>query len=116
MLTYQDRLDQNRRKTIVAGGLKYAEFLRRVEFHGRARNERRPPGAATPDPRPTSFMTLAIQDPQGKRIAPGQTWPASDTFLFNICTSDPFASLEGFGAAMAAANDARPNPYDFITL
>lgn len=116
MLTYSDRLDQNRRKTIVAGGLKYAEFLRRVEFHARAKGGRHPPGMATRDPRPVSFMSLSVEDPQGKHIAPGETWASSDTFLFNLCTADPFESLEGFGTAMAKANDAEPNPYDFITL
>lgn len=116
MLTYLDRLDQNRRRTVVAGGLSYAEFLRRVEFHSRAKGGRRPPGLVDRDPKPTSFMTLTIQDSQGKRIAPGETWSSSDTFLVNICSSDPFESLEGFGAAMARANDAEPNPYDFITL
>lgn len=116
MLTYRDRLGGNRRRTVVAGGLHYAEFLRTVEYHRRPRGGRRLPEMAVPDPRPASYMTLTIEDPQGKRIAPGQTWASSDTFLVNICTGDPFESLEGFGAAMAAANSASPNPYDFITL
>ena len=116
MLTYRDRLDQNRRQTIVAGGLKYSEFLRKVEFHNRPKGGRRPPGMEIRDPRPQSFMSLSIQVPQGKRIAPGRTWCSTDTFLVNICTANPFESLESFGAAMAQANKAAPNPYDFITL
>lgn len=34
MLTYRDALSDNRRRTVVAGGLEYAEFMRSVEFHG----------------------------------------------------------------------------------
>ena len=49
-------------------------------------------------------------------VAPGTTWKSGDSFFVDLSTSDPFESLEGFGKAMATANDANPNPYDFITL
>ncbi len=116
MLTYRDRLGDNCRRTLVAGGLHYAEYLRSVEFHAKAKGGRMPPGMRERHSTIGSFVTLTIHDPQGKRIRPGLLWKSGDTFLVNISTPDPFAALEGFGAAMATANNARPNTYDFITL
>lgn len=115
MLTYRDRFADNRRRTIVAGGMHYAEYLRKVEFHEKAksRNMRDKPQAG---PTLKSFMTLTVTDPIGHRVAVGETWKSGDSFFVNISTSDPFASLEGFGSALAVANHANPNNYDFITL
>jgi hypothetical protein len=116
MLTYRDQLDGNQRKTIVAGGLHYSEFLRFVDFHERPQPGRNPQGKVNPAPRPRSYMTLTVFDPQGKRVAPGETWTSDDSFFVDIVTSDPIQSLECFGQSMATANNASPNPYDFITL
>ena len=40
MLTYKDALSDNKRRTLVAGGLAYAEFMRTVEFHEKAKGRR----------------------------------------------------------------------------
>ena len=115
MLTYKDRFADNRRRTIVAGGMQYAEYLRKVEFHEK-RKKRSPRVKPKDGPTLSSFMTLTVTDPIGKRIKPGKTWKSSDTFFVDITTPDPFQSLEGFGKALALANHANPHPYDFVTL
>lgn len=116
MLTYRDRLGDFCRRTLVAGGLHYREFIRRVEFHPVAHKGRTPPGAERREPAPTSYVSLTVEDPIGKRIAPGEVWESADTFFVDIVSPDPFESLERFGAALATANQASPNPYDFPTL
>ena len=115
MLTYRDVLSDNKRRTIVAGGLEYAEFMRTVEFHRSAKGPRR--GSATAQsPRKESNLTLITHDPQGKRVAPGELWKSKDSFFVDIVTADPFESLERYGETLAVANDAKPNVYDFPTL
>ncbi|MCF7956631.1 MAG: hypothetical protein K9M75_12580 [Phycisphaerae bacterium] len=116
MLTYKDVLSGNKRKTLVAGGLAYAEYMRTVEFHEKAKGRSlRTPQTNTP-PMKESFMTLTIHDPQGKRVPPGKLWKSKDNFFVDITTADPFQSLERYGKSLAAANNANPNPYDFPTL
>ena len=88
-----------RRHSLVAGGLRYCEFLRRLVL-----DERR------------SEFTVTIEDPFGKFIAPGTTYDAVDSVFLDVVTGDPFASLEAYGLAMRAANKANPKPYDFPTL
>lgn len=117
MLTYKDALSNNKRRTIVAGGSKYAEYMRTVEFHERVKGRRLPRGTETPPlPKIGNYMTLTINDPQGKRIAPSRAWKSKDTFIVDIATKDPFDSLELYGKSLAAANNANPNVYDFPTL
>ena len=112
MLTYKDK---GQRRTLVAGGLKYKEFMRKVDlldgtqkynFDGSFKLVRKG----------HRQMTLTILDSQGKRIKPGQTWVAADTFYLDFVTVDPFENLEAFGLAMRQANNAQPNIYDFPTL
>ena len=87
------------RHSIVAGGLHYKEFLRRLVLDEK-KNE----------------LSITIEDPFGKLVPPGTTYHATDTVFLDIVTRDPFASLEAYGMAMRAANKANPKPYDFPTL
>ncbi|MCP4313171.1 MAG: hypothetical protein GY790_18075 [Bacteroidetes bacterium] len=122
MLSYKDNLSGNKRRTIVAGGLAYAEFMRTVEFHKKAKGRRDylyklATGAKTGSPiLKQSFMTLMIHDPQGKRIEPGELWTSKDSYYVDIVSADPFISLERYGKSLAKANNANPNAYDFPTL
>ena len=115
MLTYNDLLAENKRRTIVAGGLDYAEFMRTVEFHKKAKGRRIIWQETQPVLSP-AYMTLSIHDQQGKRVKPGEVWTSKDSFFVDITTADPFRSLERFGKSLAAANNANPNAYDFPTL
>jgi hypothetical protein len=88
-----------KRLSLVVGGLKYRDFLRRIHLEEKKRQ-----------------LTVTIEDPQGKLIAAGDTYDAVDTVFLNFSTADPFASLERYGLAMRTANQANPNAYDFPTL
>ncbi|QTN32360.1 hypothetical protein HZ994_08465 [Akkermansiaceae bacterium] len=88
-----------KRFSLVTGGLRYRDFLRRIVLSADKRE-----------------LTVSIEDPQGKLIPPGETYHAVDTVFLDFTTTDPFASLERYGMAMRTANDAKPNPYDFPTL
>ncbi len=116
MLTYKDGFSRNRRRTLVAGGLAYAEFMRTVDFHAKAKGRRQRTAKTSSRLLKNSFVTLTIHDPQGKRIKPGELWVSKDTFFVDITTLDPFESLERFGASLAKANNAHPNVYNFPTL
>lgn len=87
------------RSTIVVGGLKYKEFFRRILLSSKEQ-----------------LVSLICEDPQGKYIAPKQTYNADDTVIMDFATVDPFMSLESYGLAMRKANNAKPNMYDFPTL
>ena len=84
----------------MVGGLKYRDFLRRIQLDERKRGK----------------LTVTIEDPQGKQIAPGATYDAVDTVFLDFSTADPFVSLERYGLTMRTANNANPNDYDFPTL
>jgi hypothetical protein len=116
MLTYKDALSDNKRRTLVAGGLAYAEFMRTVEFHKKAKGRRSRTLKVDARPMKESFMTLTIHDPQGKRVKPGKLWKSKDSYFVSIATADPFESLERYGKSLATANNASPNAYDFPTL
>ncbi len=120
MLTYVDARAGSRR-TVVAGGLGYAEFMRHVAFQEGTRKFRHTGSHEFENPEYVFVgkdrqMTLTVRDPQGKRVPPGALWKSEDTVYLDFVTPDPFVSLEQFGEAMAAANDAAPNKYDFPTL
>ncbi|MFK7851653.1 MAG: hypothetical protein AB8D78_11810 [Akkermansiaceae bacterium] len=88
-----------KRLSLVVGGLRYRDFLRTVEVN-EAKNR----------------FVVTIEDPQGKIVAPGETFDSVDTVFLDFSTTDPFESLERYGLAMRKANDAKPNAYDFPTL
>ena len=102
MLTYVDD-KMGRRKTIVAGGLKYKEYGRKI-MSEEAKNT----GELK--------LTLSVFDPQGKRIPSGKTWASDDSYYIDFSTSDPFEALEMYGEALAKANNSHPNRYNFPTL
>jgi len=112
MLTYKD---QGQRRTLVAGGLKYKEFMRKVALLDGTKKFNFDGSFKLVD-KGNRQMSLTILDSQGKRIKPGQTWNATDTFYLDFVTVNPFETLEAFGMAMRQANHARPNIYDFPTL
>ncbi len=89
----------DKRHTIVAGGLKYKEFLRQASLSSKDQS-----------------ITISCEDPQGKYIDPQQTYYSEDNILLDFVTIDPFISLENYGLAMRMANNAKPNMYDFPTL
>jgi len=120
MLTYIDEKSK-RRRTIVAGGLKYEEFLRKVEIQQGVKNFSNEGSYEFERPAPKyrgeqKQLTCTAWDPQGKRVPPGKLWESSDSVYLDFVTKDPFVSLEQYGDAMAVANNADPNKYDFITL
>ena len=90
----------DKRHTIVAGGLRYRDFMRTLGRH----------------PRRQQWFHVLIEDPLGKLVEPGTTFDAVDTVYLDVTTTDPFASLERYGMAMRKANKANPKPYDFPTL
>ncbi len=90
---------ENQRTSLVVGGLHYHEFLRLIRYDERKKQ-----------------FSVTIEDPQGKLIAPGETYHATDTIYLDVSTVDPFVSLEAYGMALRQANAARPKPYDFPTL
>lgn len=87
------------RQTVVAGGLKYKEFLRQISLVSKDQS-----------------LTVSAEDPQGKSIPPMQTYHSTDDVFLDFVTIDPFKSLENYGLAMRKANNAKPNMYDFPTL
>lgn len=87
------------RNSMVLGGLHYHEFLRQITLNEKNKQ-----------------LTVTIEDPQGKLIAPGATYHGRDSVFLDVSTSDPFLSLEAYGMALRQANNARPKPYDFPTL
>jgi hypothetical protein len=89
--------EADRRRSIVWGGLANQEFGKWVALRD-------------------NTLELSAKDPVGRLVDPGQTYWSKDTFYLDAVTDDPFAALEKYGRAMRAANDARPNVYDFPVL
>ncbi len=108
MLTYRDG---ETRRTMVAGGLAYEEFIRTVEF----RDGERGTGKRIRNPGFRN-LNLSFTDPQGRLVAPGDTYVSQDTAYLDAVTADPFEALEGYGRALRVANHANPNVVDFPTL
>ncbi len=109
LLTWKE---QGVRGSIVAGGLRYGEYGRRVAIRG----PRRRAGATADGSEHQRRLTLEAWDPQGKWVAPGETFWSRDTSYLDLATADPFEALEAYGMALRKANRADPNLYDFPTL
>jgi hypothetical protein len=90
-------LVKGKRRTIVWGGLANKEFGKYASIKD-------------------GNLNLSAQDPLGRLVDPGTTYWSEDTLYLDIVTADPFAALEQYGRAMRAANNARPNVYDFPVL
>ncbi len=103
------------RHTVVAGGLAYGEFARRVLLQeGQKRWIQR---ADKPEHLVAErVLELACWDPQGKLVPPGETYMSADTSYLDVVTPDPFEALEKYGEALRVANHADPNTYNFPTL
>ena len=87
-----------RRRTLVAGGLKYDAYGKFAEMVDGA-------------------LTLYAADEVGVLVEPGTNMLFScDTFYIDAVTDDPFVSAEAYGRAMRKANGADPNVYDFPLL
>lgn len=59
---------------------------------------------------------LQAADPVGKRVDAGASYLGDEKFYVDFVTADPFAALEQYGLAVRAAQQARPNMYDFPTV
>ncbi|MBP5510706.1 MAG: NPCBM/NEW2 domain-containing protein [Kiritimatiellae bacterium] len=91
-------LVDGKRRTLVAGGLRYDAFGKMAEMIDGA-------------------LTLYAADEVGVLVEPGTNQLFSaDTFYIDAVTDDPFASAEAYGRAMRKANGADPNVYDFPLL
>jgi hypothetical protein len=90
-------LVKGKRRTIVWGGLANKEFGKFAAVRGGA-------------------LEFDANDPVGRLVDAGQTYWSEDTFYLDAITADPFDSLERYGRAMRAANQAHPNVYDFPVL
>jgi len=91
-------LVDGKRRTLVAGGLKYDAFGKFAEVDD-------------------GSFTLYVADEVGVLVEPdGVKMFADDTFYIDAITDDPFASAEAYGRAMRKANGADPNVYDFPLL
>ena len=77
----------------------------------------KPATTAVPPDESTGTMTAELKaaDPVGKRVGAGRTYLGDEKFYVAFVTADPFTSLEQYGLAVRAAQQARPNPYDFPT-
>ena len=91
-------LVNGKRRTLVAGGLKYDAFGKFAEID-------------------EGSLTLYAADEVGALIEPdGVKMFVDDTFYIDAITDDPFVSAEAYGRAMRKANGADPNVYDFPLL
>ena len=82
------------RRTAVWGGLRYNEFaaVNLLDYPS---------------------IGCYAEDPIGRLVDEDETYLAEDTFYLDVHTRDPFDALERYGLAMRAANNAKPNVYDF---
>ena len=91
------------RRSLVMGGLTYADY---EKFAAATKS------AGAPD------ITLDLwgADPVGKLVDPGATYVPADRFYVDFTTDDPFAALEAYGRAVAAAQAVKLNLYTFPSV
>lgn len=90
-------LVKGKRRTVVWGGLANKEFGKYAELKD-------------------GVLDMKADDPVGRLVDKGETYWSGDTFYLDIVTADPFEALEKYGRSMRAANNAKPNVYDFPVL
>lgn len=90
-------LVDGKRRTVVAGGLGYADFGKYAALRD-------------------GILELKAEDPFGRLVETEETYLPADTFYLDVTTADPFVALERYGLAMRLANNAKPNVYDFPVL
>ncbi len=99
LLTYTN---ENKRRSFVAGGLTYHDFLKRVKV----------------DTIDDQKVTASIKgyDPVGRMVDAGSHYHIPDRFYVDLTTSDPFKTLEQYAKVAACAQPAAPNLYNFPTV
>jgi len=63
-----------------------------------------------------AWAVLRASDPVGRRVAAGSRYLPDDRFYVDFTTANPFEALEQYGLSLRAAQDAKPNAYDFPTV
>lgn len=103
------------RLNLVAGGLNYEHYLRGVEvLDGERRWGAR--GQALIKGEKGRFLTIYAEDPTGHLVEPEEVYRPGDSSYLDLLSCDPFEALECYGYALAKANGAEPNAYNFPTL
>ncbi|MEM7600081.1 MAG: hypothetical protein AAF357_01545, partial [Verrucomicrobiota bacterium] len=89
------------RSCIVAGGLRYREFLRWIE---------------TKEDSGVVSMDLHLADPSGKLISKGTRYDSEDISVVSFSSENPFEILEDYAHTFADFNSIELNYYDFPTI
>jgi hypothetical protein len=91
------------RRSLVMGGLTYADY---EKFASAVKSKE------------ANHLSLDLwsDDPVGKRIGPGKRYLPADKFYIDFTTADPFAALEEYGRAVAAAQKINLNLYTFPSV
>jgi len=86
--------DQKQPRSLVAGGMTYADFRKYVNINKDA-------------------LAMYAEDPVGKRVDPGQTYKSADWFYLDGATDNPFESLEAYAVCSQNARGINLNYYTF---
>lgn len=86
--------DQKQPRSLVAGGMTYADYRKYVEINKYA-------------------PVMYAHDPVGKRVDPGQTYKSADRFYLDGVTDNPFESLEAYAVCSQNARGINLNYYTF---
>jgi len=86
--------DQKMPRSLVAGGLTYADFRKYAKVNQEA-------------------LSVYAQDPVGKRVDPGQTYKSADRFYLDGVTDNPFEALEAYAETTEEARGIDLNYYTF---
>ena len=89
------------RKTIVAGGLTYQDFIREVEIA---------------DTNGKISMNVFSWDPVGRRVDPGSSYDCPDKLYIDCTTVNPFESLEYYAFQLRDINHVELNYFNFPTF
>ena len=92
--------DKDRPRSLVLGGLTYADFRKFVES----------------DPAKNPGAHLYADDPVGRRIDPGQTYEAPDRFYIDGLIDNPFTALETYAQVLEKAQGIDINAYTFPSV
>jgi hypothetical protein len=90
------------RRTFVAGGLTYFDFLKRASVKATDKGK--------------VFADAEAYDPVGRVVKMGGAYLSRDRIYIDLMTSNPFSALEIYAGAAAKAQKAKPNFYNFPTL
>ncbi len=86
--------DPEQPRSLVAGGLTYADFRKHVHIAG-------------------GGLVMYADDPVGKRVDPGQSYQSADRFYLDGLTRNPFEALEAYAATTQRARGIDLNYYQF---